>query len=74
MLQVKPQQNTTEQPAKEKPQEGKPESIVPGGIIDVDANGFVSPFSSEFDFGLNSKPFGFGDLLASFGGNQWWKG
>lgn len=74
MLQPKPQQNITFQSQKGKPQEGKPQDgILPGGVIEVDANGFGSPFSTDFDFGL-TKPFGFGDLLASFNKNQWWKG
>lgn len=77
VLQVKPQGNSTEEPSKsdeEKPQESTPETVLPSGVIDVDTNGFGSPFSTDFDFGLNTKPFGFGDLLASFNRNQWWKG
>lgn len=75
MLQLKPQQNSTEPPKQEdKPQKVRPGSFLGGGVVDIDANGFGSPFSSDFDFGLNSKPFGFGDLLSNFNRNQWWKG
>ncbi|XP_018571174.1 transforming growth factor-beta-induced protein ig-h3 [Anoplophora glabripennis] len=56
--------------------------VIPGGVIDVDANGgfptLTSSFGPEFDFsssfGLNSKPFGIGDLFGGFARSQWWKG
>lgn len=74
ILQPKPQQTTTEKPEQGKPQEGTTVTALPGGVIDVDANGFGSPFSADIDFGLGAKPFGFGDFLSGFNRNQWWKG
>lgn len=72
ILQPKPQQNETDENKNEKPQQGL-DSIIPGGVVDVDTSGFGAPFSNEFDFGLD-KPFRFGDLIASLNRNQWWKG
>ncbi|CAH1235658.1 unnamed protein product [Diabrotica balteata] len=55
--------------------------ILPGGVVDVNSDGFggpFNPFGPEFDFsssfGVNSKPFGIGDLFNTFQGSQWWKG
>ncbi|XP_056644128.1 transforming growth factor-beta-induced protein ig-h3 [Diorhabda sublineata] len=57
------------------------QGFLPDGIVDVKAGGFggpLNPFNPDFDFsstfGINSKPFGFGDLFNSFQSNQWWKG
>lgn len=59
-------------------------TIIPGGVIDVDANGgfpsFSSPLGPEFDFpafpGLERPAggFGFGGLFGIDDGKQWWKG
>ncbi|XP_060517854.1 transforming growth factor-beta-induced protein ig-h3 [Cylas formicarius] len=56
--------------------------VIPGGVIDVDANGgfpsFSSPFGPEFDFpGLGGKQggvLGFGGLFGIDDSNSWWKG
>lgn len=83
----KPKPDSTESSGKsedaEKPQ--KPNSPFQGfltdGIVDVNTDGFggpLNPFNPDFDFtssfGINTKPFGFGDLFNSFQSNQWWKG
>ncbi|KAJ8920689.1 hypothetical protein NQ315_004828, partial [Exocentrus adspersus] len=78
VIQPKPTNPTTTTKSPDNP-------VIPGGVIDVDANnggGFptlTSSFGPEFDFtssfGLSAKPFGgIGDLFSGFGGSQWWKG